>query len=338
MRVVMTMMVRDEIDIIDEQIAFHLAAGVDFVVATDHQSVDGTTEVLEHYARQGVLHLLRVTSATKRKSERFTRMARMAAVDFEADWVINSDADEFWWPWGGNLKEVLAEIPERYGIVHTFVRPFLPRPGDGPFAERMTVRLAPAAPINSPFSPFRVNVRLVHRAAEDVIVGDGNASIRASTLAPLRGWSPVEVLHFPVRSFKQFERKFLTHYETSGERRRGDHVRAYEAARAGRLHDLYDEICVDDERLRQGLEEGSLAIDSRMRDAFRTLAGDPASLRFPRRHALEVAGYAIDGAVLEAGEQVRLLRRVDELGQRLVDLERRRMPWLSRLSPQTAGR
>ena len=334
----MTMMVRDEIDIIDEQIAFHLAAGVDYVVATDHQSVDGTTEVLERYAREGVLHLLRVTSATKRKSERFTRMARMAAADFGADWVINSDADEFWWPWGGNLKDVLAEIPERYGIAHTFVRPFLPRPGHGPFAERMTVRFAPAAPINSPFSPFRVNVRLLHRAAEDVVVGDGNASVRASALTPLRGWSPVEVLHFPVRSFKQFERKFLTHYRTSGERRRGDHVRAYEAAQAGRLHDLYDEICVDDERLRRGLEEGSLAIDSRMRDALRTLAADPGSLRFPRRQALDAVSYAIDSAVLEAGELVRLLRRVDELGPRLGDQERRRTPLLSRLSPQKASR
>ena len=334
----MTMMVRDEIDIIDEQIAFHLAAGVDFVVATDHQSVDGTTEVLERYARQGVLHLVRVTSATKRKSERFTRMARMAAADFGADWVINSDADEFWWPWGGNLKDVLTEIPEPYGIVHTFVRPFLPRPGDGPFAERMTARLAPSAPINSPFSPFRVNVRLLHRAAEDVIVGDGNASVRASALTPLRGWSPVEVLHFPVRSLEQFERKFLTHYETSGERRRGDHVRAYEAARAGRLHDLYDEICVDDERLRRGLEEGSLAIDSRIRDALRTLAVDPASLRFPPRQALDAVSYAIDGAVLEEGELVRLLRRVDALGPRLGDLERSRTPSLSRLSSQKASR
>jgi Glycosyl transferase family 2 len=317
----MTTMVRDEADIIDQQIAFHLAAGVDFVVATDHQSVDGTTEVLERYARQGVLHLLRGTGATKRQSERFTRMARMAAVEFGADWIINSDADEFWWPWGGDLKDVLAEVPERFGIVHTFVRPFLARPGDGPFAERMTVRLTPAAPINSPSGPFRPNVRLLHRAADDVIVGNGNASIRASALRPLRGWSPVEVLHFPIRSFGQFERKFLRHYQTSDRLRRGDHVRTYEAAQAGGLHDLYNEICVDDGRLRRGLDEGSLAIDYRMRDALRALAADPAALRFPRRTALDEVGYAVDGNALEAGELVRRLRRVDQLRQRVARLE-----------------
>ena len=58
MKLVMTLMVRNEADIIDSQIAFHLAAGVDFVIAMDHGSTDETTEILERYERSGVLHLL----------------------------------------------------------------------------------------------------------------------------------------------------------------------------------------------------------------------------------------------------------------------------------------
>ena len=329
MKLVMTLMVRDEADIIDAQLAFHLAAGVDFIIATDHDSTDETTAILERYEQRGVLHLIRVSSATKRKSERVTHMARMAAVDLGADWVINSDADEFWWPSGGNLKEVLEHIPDRYGVVRTFVRPFLPRPGEGKFSERMTVRLAPSAPINNPFGPFRVNVRLIHRAESDIVVGGGNASVR-STLIPLRGLLPAEVFHFPIRTFGQFQRKFLTHYETSsGERRRGEHVRAYEAFQAGALRELYDELVVDDPRLERGLEAGSLAIDTRIRDAFRALATAPSSFRFPRRSTVDDVGYAVDSAVLDDGELVRLQRRVDELRAKARTLDKPHS-WLSR--------
>ena len=81
MKIVMTLMVRDEADIIDTLIKFHLASGVDFIVATDHDSADGTSEILERYAAGGVLHRLAVSSPVKakRQAEWVTRMARMAS-------------------------------------------------------------------------------------------------------------------------------------------------------------------------------------------------------------------------------------------------------------------
>ena len=39
----MTLLVRDEVDIVEPWLAFHLAAGADFVIATDNRSGDGTT-------------------------------------------------------------------------------------------------------------------------------------------------------------------------------------------------------------------------------------------------------------------------------------------------------
>lgn len=325
MKLVMTLLVRDEEEILDTHIGYHLAAGVDLVLATDHESRDGTVDVLERYARQGVLHLFREQGPELRQSEWVTRMARMAAREFGADWVINSDADEFWWPTGGDLKHVLAQLPARFGVVGTFVRTFLPRAGDAPFHERMVVRYAPSAAINDPAGPFRVNVRLAHRGSVNVVVGTGNATVSAPDLVPLRPWAPLEVFHFPIRSFEQFEQKFLAHYETVRERRRGDHVRAYEAAQAGRLHELFDALCVDEDRLRRGLEDGSLAIDTRLRDALRTLNAHSGTLDFPRRDAAEEVGYAVEATVLHAGELVRRQLRADELEHRLRSLERRRL-------------
>jgi hypothetical protein len=59
MKLVLTVLARDEADVIDAQIGFHLNAGVDFVIATDNNSRDGTTEILEAYERDGALHLIR---------------------------------------------------------------------------------------------------------------------------------------------------------------------------------------------------------------------------------------------------------------------------------------
>jgi Glycosyl transferase family 2 len=108
MKLIMTLLARDEADVIDAQVAFHLNAGVDFVIAMDNLSQDGTGDVLESYAREGHLHLIRERGEYLRQADWITQMGRLAATDFGADWVIHSDADEFWWPRGASLKDVLG--------------------------------------------------------------------------------------------------------------------------------------------------------------------------------------------------------------------------------------
>jgi hypothetical protein len=79
MKLVVTVLARDEADVIDAQVAFHLNAGADFVIATDNNSQDGTTEILETYEREGVLHLIHEPAEGLRQGEWVTRMARLAA-------------------------------------------------------------------------------------------------------------------------------------------------------------------------------------------------------------------------------------------------------------------
>ena len=327
MRLVLTVLARDEADVIDAQVRFHLNAGVDFVVATDNNSRDGTTEILEGYAREGVLHLIHEPAEGLRQGEWVTRMARLAAADFGADWVINTDADEFWWPRGGSLKEVLDAVPRRYGIVRGFWRSFVPRPDDGgSFAERMTVRLSQQAPINDPTSFYRPVIKVAHRGDPEVVVGRGNHALATTRFRTLRTWHPIEVLHFPLRSRAQWMRKvelqgeaFTKHIERSGT---GYHLQGYDALQSGRIEQQHGALVVDDDAMARGLADGTLVVDTRLRDALRALrAGE--ELTFPQPTEEDETAYAVEAAVLEEAYVVRAQRHLDTLEQRLQSLEGR---------------
>jgi hypothetical protein len=325
MKLVVTVLARDEADVIGDQVAFHLGAGADFVIATDNNSRDGTTEILERYQREGLLHLIREPAEGLRQGEWVTRMARLAATDFGADWVINTDADEFWWPRGGSLKELLAAVPRRYGVVHAFWRSFVPRPDDdGSFAERMTARLSQHAPINDPTSFYRPVIKVAHRADPSVVVARGNHALLDSRFLALTTWHPLEVLHFPLRSRAQWLRKvelqgeaFTKHIERAGT---GYHLKGYDALRAGRIDEQYESLVVDDVALERGLDAGTMVADTRLRDALRTLQAG-GTLTFPQPTGADDAAYAVETAVLDEAYIVRAQRRVDALEQRLEALD-----------------
>jgi hypothetical protein len=323
----MTLLVRDEADIVDQQIAFHLAAGVDFVIAADNGSTDGTTEILEAYARDGHLHRISLPDPFS-QIEVATRMARLAATRFEADWVINSDADEFWWPRRGKLKQLLSTVPARYGSVRGMWRNFAPRRDDGgSFAERMIYRSQ--QPIDE-LHPFNTHFKTLHRASPAVEVGGGNHDVTGPGLAPLYGWYPIDVLHFPIRSLEQFERKFMRWWEITsvdGEASNPYYNLVRDAHREGRIAELYEPFVVDDEQLARGLAEGTLVEDKRLRDALRSL----------RRGSLELGESEVDsgyltelGYIEDHSSFARAQERIEGLETRLSRLENRIIGRMSR--------
>jgi len=332
MKLVMTLRARDEADVLDAQIAFHLNAGVDFVVAIDHRSHDGTTEILERYVRDGYLHLIREEADEMREGDWATRMSRLAATELGADWVIPSDADEFWWPRGGSLKEVLASVPVRYGIVRALLRQFVPRPDDDSFfADRMVLRLSGSAPLNDPTILFRPNLKAIHRGDPTATLSAGAHTLLDSRLLPLRGWYPVEFLHFPIRSYEQCDRKYAHLRGSLGKSRNAYYEDVHRARQEGRFREFYDSLVIDDDAERRGLENGSLVIDTRLRDALRTLLTADGSfelpttgasrLSFPRPTVVDDAAYAVDVAALGEADVVRVQRRLDELEARLATLD-----------------
>jgi hypothetical protein len=335
MRLVMTLLVRNEADIIDANVDFHLNAGVDFIVATDTGSEDGSSDILGSYEREGVLHLVRERSPFS-QIEVVTGMARLAATRFSADWIINNDADEFWWPRSGTLKEVLATVPPRFGSVRGMWRHFVARPfGEDFFAERMTIRIC--APVTHEDHAFSPHFKTAHRADPDVRVGGGNHEVYGDQLLPLVGWYPFDVLHFPIRSLEQCERKYRQWRALDAVGRRSPDPRratAYAAFDEGRSVEFYESHLVGDDVLERGLQEGTLAVDTRLRDALRSLrptfasvnhdvaspVRDEPRLRFATAERDE--HYLSElGALEDASARSRTERRVESLEHRLAALE-----------------
>ena len=80
--VVLTLVLRDEADIVESQIRYHLSQGVDLVIATDHRSADGSTEILRRLEAEGRLHLICEEVDDFDQGGWVTRMARLAATEF----------------------------------------------------------------------------------------------------------------------------------------------------------------------------------------------------------------------------------------------------------------
>jgi hypothetical protein len=318
-RIVLTLAVRDEADVIEANIRYHLDAGVDFIIATDHRSTDGTTEILRRYQRDGVLHLIRRHDEPFRQEEWVTQMARLAAASFGADWVINADADEFWLPHTGTLHDVFAAVPPRYGAVRGIWRHFVLRPpGDELFYERMIVRRQPAL---EPVDPYCANAKVAHRSDPEVRVALGNHDAFGERLSLLREWVPFEIIHFPIRSVEQLELKYNT-AQVLHRRAGSGLVPRHTVELANRLQEdagrLYRSLLVDDAVLEPGVAAGLLTFDTRLRDRLRGDGVAPPSLAEDVAFAQEV------DAMLTMDSAARLLDRVESFEQRLAAVEAKR--------------
>ena len=206
MKLVMTLLVRDEEDIVADNLDFHLEQGVDEVIVTDNGSVDGTLEILRAYEARGLVRIIVEPTDDYSQGRWVTRMARIAATEHKADWVINNDADEFWWPREGTLRTLFEGLGGDVGVVVGHRTNFVPRPEDDrPYWERMTLRERESLnPVGKPLPP-----KLAHRAHPEIVVVQGNHRIKGPDVGSEVDDGSIEILHFPMRSYAQFENKIV---------------------------------------------------------------------------------------------------------------------------------
>lgn len=245
-RLVMTLLVKNEEELLERNLLFHKAAGVDAFIVTDNNSTDRTPEILEKYRKKGwIVEIIRETATDYAQKQWVDRMVVLARDRYGADWVINADADEFWHSPSGSLKDVLSHT--RANVLDCEVRNVLPEE-DTDFTQwDKTVREVPdrEAFDLSLYSIFgRVTKKVIHRTAGYLQISMGNHKV---AMLPRRS-APADVVvyHYNIRGRRQFMEKMINGGRQLEQRRKqhgGRHWRYFYALwKEGRLEAEYDRV------------------------------------------------------------------------------------------------
>jgi Glycosyl transferase family 2 len=234
--ITMLLLVRDEIDIIEQNIDFHLGLGIEHFVVTDNGSVDGTRDILADFQRRLGKSIVIIDDAepVHHQSVRVDRMIQVAKKEFRPRWIISSDADEFWYPASGRYD---SEIDGRKNVLNCYWHNFLPRP-NMPWQEFTDIGEMPG---------YHGRMSKTFCLARGLVgMYKGNHESRSIPRVISRS-DNIRVYHYPVRSYEQFERKVVQGHRASVKALDPEsanfHWRAYyESWENGRLPQLYEEL------------------------------------------------------------------------------------------------
>ena len=162
-KLVMALKVRDEEDVLEQNLRYHRAQGVDFFVVTDNASTDRTPEILDRWARAGLAKVIHEPGddLAANGHKWVTRMAREAATEHGGRLGDPRRRGRVLVALEGSIKDSLAAIPPEYGTVVAPRTEFLARPdGPGEFFDRLTIRNTRSL----------LRPKVAHRAYPDVFV------------------------------------------------------------------------------------------------------------------------------------------------------------------------
>lgn len=252
-KLVMTLLVRDEADIVENNICFHLDHGVDHIIAMDNNSVDGTARILRKYEKRGVLTYLHQPDNTYEQSKWVSQMAKLAVKQYGATHLFHCDADEFWYPDSGNLKNDLPTLNQVY-FVNSIS--YLPPLGLEQF---IGIRWA----VTSPIPYFAQMDRelsyryLLYRYQPKIMttslftqIAQGNHHV--ITKQAIEAMTPphLRIHHFPVRSYRHFRNKVIKGGESYLHNPNQDSgigwqwKEWYALYQAGLLNKIYQSMCL----------------------------------------------------------------------------------------------
>lgn len=271
-KLVMTLLVRDEEDIVRYNIDFHLNKGVDFIIATDNSSTDATRDILREYEKRGVLHLIDEPTHNHDQAEWNNRMAEMARAQYGADIIFHCDADEFWYPRSGNLKDEILKRQEDILVVDV-VNVLLQDKGGGEAFPKDT-KFSVVNPIvaedyleetkHKNLFYFKYPPKVVFKPIKKLLlVAQGNHFVTNKDERITEGKShDILIYHYPIRSRERFFKKVIksgSAYEQNDklDKSTGFHARRwYTSYKEGLLDKEYKKLIIHDDEVAKLMQEG----------------------------------------------------------------------------------
>lgn len=112
-KVAILMSVRDEEDYIDYNISYHLDLGFDYIFITNHNSKDKTVEILESYKDDKRVVVVNETDPVFDHAKIANNLLRYAKTNYNIDWFVFLDADEFLSTKEDDIHEFVNRLEEK---------------------------------------------------------------------------------------------------------------------------------------------------------------------------------------------------------------------------------
>lgn len=271
-RLIMTLLVKDEDDMLEENLIFHKAMGVDGFIITDNNSSDRTPEIIRKYKDKGwILEVVEEKATDYQQKKWVDRMIWKAKKDYKADWIINADADELWYAPSGDLKTEL--VASKANVLTCEMKCVFPEENKPFWQWGQTVEVVtnPEHYNLSRYSLFgRQNKKVIHRTVGYIQISMGNHKV---TMFPKKtAKSNIHIYHYNIRGRQPFLEKMINggkQLEQNPRKHGGRHWRYfYQMYKDGLLDAEYDKVIgvASYDQLKQ---DGYIRTDSTIPDWFR---------------------------------------------------------------------